>query len=152
MILKVEASIFLPGIATDMCIYGRPIKDLIPILPVKQHPHQTWKASLNLRDEALKQCHMIHKDQWSEHNKALIPVHIDDRVRIENQNGHHPKKWDQTGIVIEVYLFHQYLMRIDGSGRQSLRNRNRKFLRKYIPVYKHASRRSILEDIVHLQL
>ena len=31
--------------------------------------------------------------------------------------------------------------------QQSLRNR--KFLRKYIPVYQPASRRSILEDIVH---
>ena len=29
-------------------------------------------------------------------------------------------------------------------------SRNRKFLRKYIPLYQPASRRSILEDIVHL--
>ncbi len=36
--------------------------------------------------------------------------------------------------------FHQYLIKIDGSGRQTLRNR--KFLRKFVP-----KRRSILDDI-----
>ena len=120
-----------------MCVFGRPIKDFISILSRKYHPHQTWKKLLNLRKEALRHRHMIHQDQWSEHIKALTPLHIEDRVRIQNQ----------TGLVIEVRLFHQYLIRIDGSGRQSLRNK--KFLRKYIPVYQPASR-SILEDIVHL--
>ena len=69
-------------------------------------------------------------------------------MRIQNQTGSHPNKWDRTGIVIEVRQFHQYLIRTDGSGRQTLRNR--KFLRKYIPMYQPAKRRSILEDIAHL--
>ena len=32
-----------------MCVFGRPIKDLIPVLPGKYHPHPTWRNSLNLR-------------------------------------------------------------------------------------------------------
>ena len=91
---------------------------------------------------------MRHQEKWSEHTKLLPPLKIGDRVRIQNQTGSHPNKWDRTGIVTEVRQFHQYLIRIDGSGRQTLRNR--KFLRKYIPMYQPAKRRSILEDIAHL--
>ncbi len=131
-----------------MCIFGRPTKDLIPILPGKYHPHQTWRESLRLREEALRQRHMSHQDRWSEHTRALTPLSTGDRVRIQNQTGPHPHKWDRTGIVIEVRQFHQYLIRIDGSGRQTLRNR--KFLRKYIPVHPPAKRRSIMEDIAYL--
>jgi hypothetical protein len=36
------------------------------------------------------------------------------------------------------------VVRVDGSGRMTLRNR--KFLRKYVPVYEPQVRRSILED------
>ena len=32
-----------------MCIFGRPTRDLIPILPGKYHPHQTWRESLLAR-------------------------------------------------------------------------------------------------------
>ena len=130
-----------------MCVFGRPTKDLIPILPGKYHPHPTWRNSLNLREEALRHRHMRHQEQWSEHTKLLPPLKIGDRVRIQDQTGSHPNKWDRTGIVIEVRQFHQYLIRIDGSGRQTLRNR--KFLRNYIPIYQPAKRRSILEDIAH---
>ena len=91
---------------------------------------------------------MLHQDKWSEHTKALSPLKIANRMRIQNQTGLHPTKWDHTGVVIEVRQFHQYIIRMDGSGRHTLRNR--KFLRKYIPVYQPAKRRSILEDIAHL--
>ena len=34
-----------------MCIFGRPIKDLIPILPGKHEPHPVWRNSLLTRDK-----------------------------------------------------------------------------------------------------
>ena len=69
-------------------------------------------------------------------------------MRIQNQTGPHQNKWNWTGTVIEVRQFHQYLIRIDRSGRQTLRNR--KFLRKFIPMYQPPKRRSIIEDIACL--
>ena len=131
-----------------MCIFGRPTKDLIPILPGKYQPHQTWKESLLLREEALRHRHMSQQEKWSEHTRALTPLRVGDRVRLQNQTGPHPNKWDRTGVVIEVRQFHQYLIRVDGSGRQTLRNRQ--FLRKYIPVYQPAKRRSIIDDMTQL--
>ena len=36
-----------------MCIFGRPIKDLIPILAGKYQTHSVWQESLSAREEAL---------------------------------------------------------------------------------------------------
>ena len=68
-----------------------------------------------------------------------------DYVRIQNQVGPHPTKWDKTGIIIEVHQFDQYIVKVDGSGRVTLRNR--KFLRQYLPARERRQPRSITEDM-----
>ena len=45
--------------------------------------------------------------------------------------GNQPLRWERTGVVIEVKPFNQYVVRLDGSGRVTLRNR--KHLRKFTP-------------------
>ena len=57
-----------------MCIFGRPTKDLIPILLGKYHPHQTWRESLMAREETLRTRHMVHHEKWKEHTRALPPL------------------------------------------------------------------------------
>ena len=91
---------------------------------------------------------MIQQEKWNEHTRALKPLRVGDRVRIQNQTGLHLNKWDCIGIIIEVCRFHKYVIRINGSGRQTLRNH--KVLRKYTPVYQQSKRMFILEDIAHL--
>ena len=115
------------------CVFGRPIRDFIPILPGRYEPHPTWKETLVAREEALRHRHMKISERLSEHTKHLPPLATGDSVRIQNQTGPHPTKWDKTGIVVEVRQFDQYVIRVDGSGRVTLRNR--KYLRKYTPVY-----------------
>ena len=72
-----------------------------------------------------------------------------DFVRIQNQIGHHPKKWDKTGTVIEVRQFNQYVVRVDGSGGVTLRNR--KFLRKYAPVVPRQPHHTINNDLNYMK-
>ena len=115
------------------CVFGRPIRDLIPILPGRYCPHDTWRQTLQAREEALRNRHMKAAERWAEHTQRLPPLTVGDTVRVQNQTGLHPRKWDKTGRVIEVRQYDQYVIRMDGSGRVTLRNR--KFLRKYIPVY-----------------
>ncbi|KAJ8349086.1 hypothetical protein SKAU_G00276750 [Synaphobranchus kaupii] len=55
-----------------------------------------------------------------------------DLVRVQNQTGPYPNKWDRTGSVVEVRQHDQYVVKIDGSGRITIRNR--RFLRKFSPV------------------
>jgi hypothetical protein len=115
-----------------MCIFGRAIRDFIPIHPGKYQPHPTWRETMSNREEALRNRHMRAAERLSAHTRPLPPLVISDHVRIQNQTGPHPTKWDKTGIVVEVRQFDQYVVRVDGSGRVTLRNR--KFLRKYLPV------------------
>ena len=124
------------GLSPAQCIFGRPIKSFIPILPGRYTPHETWKETLVAREEALRNRHMKLHEKWSEHTKHLHPLVVGDLVRLQNQVGPFPKKWDKTGRVVEVRQFDQYVVRVDGSGRVTLRNR--KFLRKYTPaIYPH---------------
>ena len=128
-----------------MCVFGRPIKDFIPILPGRYKPHETWRETRVAREEALRNRHMKAAEHWSEHTRRLPPLVIGDFVRIQNQTGPHPTKWDKTGQIIEVRQFDQYVIRVDGSGRITIRNR--KFLRKYAPVRTATPRRTIDEDL-----
>lgn len=66
-------------------------------------------------------------------------------MRIQNQFGNHPTKWDKTGVVVEVRQYDQYVVRMDGSGRMTLLNR--KFLRQYLPVHKPPPRLTITDVI-----
>ena len=113
-------------------MFGRKIRDLIPILPGRYEPHGTWKDTLDKRELALKKRHIKAAERWSQATKQLPPLKVGDSVRVQNQVGPHPTKWDRTGVVVEVKQFDQYVVKIDGSGRTSLRNR--KFLRKFEPV------------------
>ena len=54
---------------------------------------------------------------------------IGNRVFVQNQSGPHPNNWDKSGVVVECKNFDQYLVKIDGRGRVT--SRNRRFLRHY---------------------
>ena len=120
------------GLSPAMCVFGRNIRDFIPVHPGRYLPHPAWRQTLAAREEALRNRHQKSCERLSEHTQHLPPLKIGDCVRVQNQRGPHPTKWDKTGLVVEVRQFDQYIIRIDGSGRVTLRNR--KFLRKYIPV------------------
>ena len=120
------------GISPAQCIFGRQIRDFIPVHPGKFEPHPIWQATMSEREGALRHRHMKQAERLHLHTKRLPPLKVGDQVRVQNQTGPHPLKWDKTGTVIEVRQFDQYVVRVDGSRRVTLRNR--KFLRKFVPV------------------
>ncbi|RLC10818.1 MAG: hypothetical protein DRI57_19855 [Deltaproteobacteria bacterium] len=128
-----------------MCVFGRPTRDFIPILPGRYRPHDTWKGTLAAREEALRNRHMKCAERWTEHTKTLPPLKVGDHVRLQNQVGLNPRKWDKTGQVVEVRQHNQYVVKVDGSGRVTLRNR--KFLRQYTAVQMPQPRHTILQDL-----
>ena len=132
-------------VSPALAVFGKPVKNFIPVLPGRYEPHPTWKDTLDRREEALRARHMKAQERWTEHTKLLPPLKVGDLVRIQNQIGHHPTKWDKTGVVIEVHQFDQYIVRVDGSGRVTLRNR--KFLRRYVPVKPRREPASITGDM-----
>ncbi|XP_041472552.1 uncharacterized protein LOC121421818 [Lytechinus variegatus] len=116
-----------------MCVFGHPIQDFIPIAPGRYKPHNTWSETLQAREEALRNRHMKGAERWKETQAASSTCWP------------HPLKWDKTGVVIEVRQHDQYLVRVDGSGRITLRNR--KFLRHYTPVHRPLPPRTVEDDL-----
>lgn len=98
-------------------------RELIPVLEYRYRPHHTWQDNTNKREEALRHRHALAMEAWTEHTKQLPPLRIGDHVMIQNQSGNFPTKWDKSGTIIEVKQHHQYLVKVDGAGRYTLRNR-----------------------------
>ena len=119
---------FSPALA----IFGRQMRDGLPVLPGHYNPHSTWQEILDHREAAMAKRHVAHHEAWSEHTTKLPPLKVGMKVFVQNQVGNKPRRWDKTGVVMECKEFDQYVIKIDGTGR--LTNRNRKFLRKLTPI------------------
>ena len=117
------------GLSPVQIIFGRSIKDFISILPGSNRPHNTWIETSRAREGARPARNVKKAERLIEHTVRLQPLKVDNRVFIQIQTGNNPLRWDRTGLVIEVKQFDQYAVRVDGSGRVTLRNRN--FLRKF---------------------
>ena len=84
----------------------------------------------------------IHKD-LERHAHSLLPLPVGAGVQVQNQKGKDPLRWDRSGVVVESLGNQQYTVKMDGSGRVSLRNR--RFLRKIKPL---VPRYSIIENVL----
>ena len=102
------------------------IRDFVPVLPGKYKPDPVWVQTAERREEALHCRHRRAEERLLEHTRKLPPLVVGDLVRIQNQVGRFPNKWDKTGRVVEVRQYDQYVVRSDSSGRLTVRNR--KFL------------------------
>ena len=123
------------GMSPAEVIFGRQIRDFTPVLPGKYKPRDEWLSIMQSREKLLSRRHVRDHERWSEHTQRLPPLKVGDNVFIQNQVGNHPKKWDKSGVIVEVKQNHQYVVRTNGSGMPTLRNR--KYLRKFIPYNQH---------------
>ena len=83
-------------------IFGRKLRDHLPILPGNFRPQHEWILSQSLE--------------------------VGDIVSVQNQAGPRAKRWDKMGVIVETRDHDQYRVKVDGSGQTTLRNRQ--FLRK----------------------
>ena len=128
------------GLSAAEVLFGRRLKDSMPRLdksvPVFQSPqiHPTWKENWVAKERAIRSRFVKTCEKLEEHSKELPPLHEGDTVFIQNQNSAHgkPNKWDREGTVIQAGKNDQYLVRVHGTGRITLRNR--RFLRKFLQM------------------
>ena len=115
-----------------MILFGRPIRDPIPTPLGRYCPHPTWQETTVNREKALAKRHSREREKWEEHTKQLKPLEIGDHVYLQNLSGNYPLRWERTGTVVEIKPFKQYTVKVDGTGRVTLRNR--RHLRKFTPI------------------
>ena len=101
------------GLSSATYLFGRPIKDFIPILSDRYEPHPTWIDTLNKREDALRNRYIWAAEWWTKHTKKSPPLCVGDHVHAQNQTGPHPLKWDKTGQIVEIRQFDQYVVCVD---------------------------------------
>ena len=119
------------GVSPAMAVFGRQIRDFCPVTPNKYEPHGGWKSQMEDREKALRKRHVQMKERLTEHTKTLPCLEPGKAVYVQNQLGNFPRKWDKTGVIVECRPHQQYVIRLDGSRRVTLRNR--KFIREFTP-------------------
>ncbi len=120
------------GLSPAQMLYGRQLRDCLPTPAEACKIRPEWKMLAEDRERALAKRNIISIERYNEHTKTLPELKTGDYVAIQNQTGPRPNRWEKTGVVVEKGENRQYTIRMDGSGRCSLRNR--RFLRKIKPV------------------
>ena len=112
-------------------LFGRQLSDAMPTLDKsvslfenQQLRHQ-WRDNWAEREKAIHTRMVKTCERLEQNSKDLPYLHQGDTVFIQNQDQSHgkPNKWDREGTIVEVGDNDQYLVRVHGTGRVTLRNR-----------------------------
>ena len=118
-------------------IFGHPLRDsfsFVNRLEKFSNPHirPLWRQACAAKEEALRTRITCTTESLKAHSHPLRPLTLDERVFLQNQQAPNPTKWDCSGVEVESPGHDQYRVKVDGSGRVTLRNR--RFLRAYTPA------------------
>ena len=59
-----------------ICLFGRHLRDFVPMHPDKYLPHKAWQDTLDSREDALRKRHMTAHERLSEHTRRLPPLKV----------------------------------------------------------------------------
>ena len=115
-------------------LFGRPIRDHLPIKPGLFNPAEVWVTNREQRELALRHRVTRGGERWSEHTRPLPKLDQGAHVFVQNQRGVGKaiKRWDRTATIVEDEGNDKYMIKIDGSGR--VEHRNRRYLRQFKPM------------------
>ena len=109
-------------------VFGRNVRDFIPVLPYKYEPRQEWSLLQEDRERAFARKLYNDGTKLAMGTRKMPPLSVGDKVLVQNQTGRAPTKWDKSGVIVECKPHNQVNVMMDGSRKVSLRNRQ--FVRK----------------------
>ena len=107
---------------------GRQLRDGVPSAKLNFMVDRHWKKSIRERE-----CQVAERNKKivdSGTDRKLAPLQPGTQVRVQNQA---TKAWDRLGVVVEQRPYRQYTVRLDGSGRPSIRNQRHLKVIKILP-------------------
>ena len=118
-------------------VFGRPLRDTLAFVNrlekfTNPHVRPLWRKAWEAKEDALRTRITRTTEALTAHSKHLRPLSLGEKVFLQNQKGPSANKWDRSGVVVEDAGHDQYRIKVDGSGRVTLRNR--RFLRAYTPA------------------
>ena len=129
-------------ISPAQVLFGRPLRDSFLFsskLDKFSHPviNERWQKAWNLKEDALRTRYVRNTENFPA-SRLQPPLKIGDHCFLQNCHGNYPKKWHCTGQIMEVLPYDKYVIKVDGSGR--LTTRNRRFLKLFTPISTNVGR------------
>ena len=106
------------GLSPAQLLLHRQLRDSIPARPTHYRLHKDWILTAEEREKAFAKRNQTIKNDYNQHSRLLSPISTQTAVRIQEKG-----KWTKSGRVVETLPNRQYRIRMDGSGRVTLRNR-----------------------------
>ena len=78
-------------------VFGRQIRDFIPVLPYKYRPSQKWTLLREDRERALATRREHDGTRLARYTKHQPDLPVGTPVAVQNQTGRNKTKWDKTG-------------------------------------------------------
>ena len=101
-------------------LLGRELRDGIPQPTEKYCINPQWENVARLRERTMAAEKLQNKEYHDKSGfKNHQPIAVGQQVVCQNARN---KKWDWTGTVVEQRPHRQYIIKVDGSGRTSMRN------------------------------
>ena len=113
------------GLSPAQLLLHRHLRAFIPARPSLYKPHPEWVKAASQREIFLSKRNAQLITRYNQIAHPLFPLQLGDRVALQNSRS---KRWDRTGRIVEALADRQYRVRVDGSGRITLRNR--RFLKR----------------------
>lgn len=102
-------------------LLGRKLRDSVPQPSSGYKVSAQWEFYLRARELSIEKSNITMKESYDNKGiKNLKPLSIGSEVLCQNTRN---RKWDRSGVVIDVGEHRQYTIKMTGSGRISLRNR-----------------------------
>ena len=118
------------GVSPSNILFGRNLKDHLPATTENLKVRKEWRFDREMREQALAVKFAEIEKNLGGGARNLPNLEVGDMVQIQNQRGNDPRRWNKSGKIIGKLNFDQYLVKVDGGGR--LTRRNRRFLKKII--------------------
>ncbi len=99
---------------------GRQLRDTVPLPRKRYQINPKWAHHLRVRESEMSKQNKISKEKHDMHAKELEELGVGDNVFCQDTR---TNKWTKSGMVVESCGNQQYKVKMDGSGRLSLRNR-----------------------------
>ena len=112
------------GLSPAQLLLHRKIRDHIPTNPSHYQLHKDWILSAAEREKRTAERNQSLCNSYNRTAHPLRPLVVQTPVMIQTKG-----KWDKSGCIVEVLEHRKYLVKVNGSGR--ITTRNRRFLRPF---------------------
>ena len=123
--LAYRNSVIYPELGRSIAqtLLGRHLKDALPAHKSFYQMDRKFILEREERENSLAKRNLEMVANYNKGSRELHTLQVGSNVRIQNQTTFRSKKWDRTGVIVEILPFRRYLIRVDGGGRTLIRNR-----------------------------